>query len=215
MIRRPPRSTLSSSSAASDVYKRQVSTQSTGSQQIGEMGNCYGGEAKEKAVPVKPTQPRLPPPNDPFNLGERFVKTQRLSFGNAISEVRSGEKRGCWSWYVLPTEPYTVQGREAGSYKNRHYALRDPPPNHLTGTAAARAYLEWEDSEVSLRGNYITIVTAITQQVENGRDPRALLGKADVGKYRSSLNLFKRASFEKDEEVFTLCERGIKALDDG
>eukprot|EP00658_Telonema_sp_P-2_P000460 TRINITY_DN10178_c0_g1_i1.p2 TRINITY_DN10178_c0_g1~~TRINITY_DN10178_c0_g1_i1.p2 ORF type:complete len:150 (-),score=40.88 TRINITY_DN10178_c0_g1_i1:387-836(-) len=32
MIRRPPRSTLSSSSAASDVYKRQVSTQSTGHQ---------------------------------------------------------------------------------------------------------------------------------------------------------------------------------------
>eukprot|EP00656_Telonema_subtile_P019761 TRINITY_DN2096_c0_g1_i2.p1 TRINITY_DN2096_c0_g1~~TRINITY_DN2096_c0_g1_i2.p1 ORF type:complete len:135 (-),score=23.86 TRINITY_DN2096_c0_g1_i2:577-981(-) len=30
MTRRPPRSTLSSSSAASDVYKRQVSTQSTG-----------------------------------------------------------------------------------------------------------------------------------------------------------------------------------------
>eukprot|EP00658_Telonema_sp_P-2_P028358 TRINITY_DN21743_c0_g1_i2.p1 TRINITY_DN21743_c0_g1~~TRINITY_DN21743_c0_g1_i2.p1 ORF type:complete len:276 (+),score=66.26 TRINITY_DN21743_c0_g1_i2:150-977(+) len=34
MIRRPPRSTLSSSSAASDVYKRQVSTQSTGSTRI-------------------------------------------------------------------------------------------------------------------------------------------------------------------------------------
>eukprot|EP00656_Telonema_subtile_P020273 TRINITY_DN2141_c0_g1_i1.p1 TRINITY_DN2141_c0_g1~~TRINITY_DN2141_c0_g1_i1.p1 ORF type:complete len:344 (-),score=64.27 TRINITY_DN2141_c0_g1_i1:301-1332(-) len=33
MIRRPPRSTLSSSSAASDVYKRQVSTQSTGNSQ--------------------------------------------------------------------------------------------------------------------------------------------------------------------------------------
>eukprot|EP00658_Telonema_sp_P-2_P000355 TRINITY_DN10129_c0_g1_i1.p1 TRINITY_DN10129_c0_g1~~TRINITY_DN10129_c0_g1_i1.p1 ORF type:complete len:223 (-),score=66.52 TRINITY_DN10129_c0_g1_i1:593-1261(-) len=33
MIRRPPRSTLSSSSAASDVYKRQVSTQSTGGSQ--------------------------------------------------------------------------------------------------------------------------------------------------------------------------------------
>eukprot|EP00658_Telonema_sp_P-2_P004036 TRINITY_DN11511_c0_g2_i13.p1 TRINITY_DN11511_c0_g2~~TRINITY_DN11511_c0_g2_i13.p1 ORF type:complete len:315 (+),score=99.59 TRINITY_DN11511_c0_g2_i13:88-1032(+) len=32
MIRRPPRSTLSSSSAASDVYKRQVSTQSTGTE---------------------------------------------------------------------------------------------------------------------------------------------------------------------------------------
>eukprot|EP00657_Telonema_sp_P-1_P010110 TRINITY_DN43_c0_g1_i21.p3 TRINITY_DN43_c0_g1~~TRINITY_DN43_c0_g1_i21.p3 ORF type:complete len:111 (+),score=21.06 TRINITY_DN43_c0_g1_i21:143-475(+) len=32
MIRRPPRSTQSRSSAASDVYKRQVSTQSTGDQ---------------------------------------------------------------------------------------------------------------------------------------------------------------------------------------
>eukprot|EP00658_Telonema_sp_P-2_P047691 TRINITY_DN36298_c0_g1_i2.p1 TRINITY_DN36298_c0_g1~~TRINITY_DN36298_c0_g1_i2.p1 ORF type:complete len:374 (-),score=77.70 TRINITY_DN36298_c0_g1_i2:62-1183(-) len=45
MSRRPPRSTLSSSSAASDVYKRQVSTQSTGTgrshkmeQQVFEMG---------------------------------------------------------------------------------------------------------------------------------------------------------------------------------
>eukprot|EP00658_Telonema_sp_P-2_P061802 TRINITY_DN50469_c0_g2_i1.p1 TRINITY_DN50469_c0_g2~~TRINITY_DN50469_c0_g2_i1.p1 ORF type:complete len:246 (-),score=51.72 TRINITY_DN50469_c0_g2_i1:182-919(-) len=35
MIRRPPRSTLSSSSAASDVYKRQVSTQSTGTRMFG------------------------------------------------------------------------------------------------------------------------------------------------------------------------------------
>eukprot|EP00656_Telonema_subtile_P052758 TRINITY_DN742_c0_g1_i5.p1 TRINITY_DN742_c0_g1~~TRINITY_DN742_c0_g1_i5.p1 ORF type:complete len:401 (+),score=103.05 TRINITY_DN742_c0_g1_i5:88-1290(+) len=38
MIRRPPRSTLSSSSAASDVYKRQVSTQSTGTLLTGDMG---------------------------------------------------------------------------------------------------------------------------------------------------------------------------------
>eukprot|EP00656_Telonema_subtile_P048985 TRINITY_DN5998_c0_g1_i13.p1 TRINITY_DN5998_c0_g1~~TRINITY_DN5998_c0_g1_i13.p1 ORF type:complete len:240 (+),score=42.27 TRINITY_DN5998_c0_g1_i13:99-818(+) len=37
MIRRPPRSTLSSSSAASDVYKRQVSTQSTGARRFGNM----------------------------------------------------------------------------------------------------------------------------------------------------------------------------------
>eukprot|EP00658_Telonema_sp_P-2_P081030 TRINITY_DN819_c0_g1_i2.p1 TRINITY_DN819_c0_g1~~TRINITY_DN819_c0_g1_i2.p1 ORF type:complete len:125 (+),score=38.66 TRINITY_DN819_c0_g1_i2:73-447(+) len=43
MIRRPPRSTLSSSSAASDVYKRQVSTQSTGK-------TCGGMEPKEMKV---------------------------------------------------------------------------------------------------------------------------------------------------------------------
>src|SRR5665648_1167844 len=34
MIRRPPRSTLSSSSAASDVYKRQIATNISGSRRI-------------------------------------------------------------------------------------------------------------------------------------------------------------------------------------
>eukprot|EP00656_Telonema_subtile_P000050 TRINITY_DN10017_c0_g1_i3.p1 TRINITY_DN10017_c0_g1~~TRINITY_DN10017_c0_g1_i3.p1 ORF type:complete len:116 (+),score=21.50 TRINITY_DN10017_c0_g1_i3:76-423(+) len=42
MIRRPPRSTLSSSSAASDVYKRQVSTQSTGSRPSRYRRACMG-----------------------------------------------------------------------------------------------------------------------------------------------------------------------------
>eukprot|EP00658_Telonema_sp_P-2_P013330 TRINITY_DN15050_c0_g1_i1.p1 TRINITY_DN15050_c0_g1~~TRINITY_DN15050_c0_g1_i1.p1 ORF type:complete len:675 (-),score=189.73 TRINITY_DN15050_c0_g1_i1:295-2319(-) len=41
MIRRPPRSTLSSSSAASDVYKRQVSTQSTGTHSFAMAGSPF------------------------------------------------------------------------------------------------------------------------------------------------------------------------------
>eukprot|EP00658_Telonema_sp_P-2_P083600 TRINITY_DN90_c0_g1_i2.p1 TRINITY_DN90_c0_g1~~TRINITY_DN90_c0_g1_i2.p1 ORF type:complete len:305 (-),score=72.26 TRINITY_DN90_c0_g1_i2:170-1084(-) len=48
MIRRPPRSTLSSSSAASDVYKRQVSTQSTGSSGRGDMADNYSDDELEK-----------------------------------------------------------------------------------------------------------------------------------------------------------------------
>eukprot|EP00658_Telonema_sp_P-2_P006003 TRINITY_DN1227_c0_g1_i1.p1 TRINITY_DN1227_c0_g1~~TRINITY_DN1227_c0_g1_i1.p1 ORF type:complete len:251 (-),score=43.75 TRINITY_DN1227_c0_g1_i1:207-959(-) len=60
MIRRPPRSTLSSSSAASDVYKRQVSTQSTGQLacKMAESGNLapstgpsYGSEEPEAKTP--------------------------------------------------------------------------------------------------------------------------------------------------------------------
>eukprot|EP00658_Telonema_sp_P-2_P048257 TRINITY_DN36713_c0_g1_i5.p1 TRINITY_DN36713_c0_g1~~TRINITY_DN36713_c0_g1_i5.p1 ORF type:complete len:425 (-),score=145.36 TRINITY_DN36713_c0_g1_i5:480-1754(-) len=50
MIRRPPRSTLSSSSAASDVYKRQVSTQSTGADCAGmEVRKCDNCEEREVA----------------------------------------------------------------------------------------------------------------------------------------------------------------------
>eukprot|EP00656_Telonema_subtile_P045343 TRINITY_DN515_c0_g1_i1.p1 TRINITY_DN515_c0_g1~~TRINITY_DN515_c0_g1_i1.p1 ORF type:complete len:277 (-),score=49.15 TRINITY_DN515_c0_g1_i1:549-1379(-) len=48
MIRRPPRSTLSSSSAASDVYKRQVSTQSTGNDQYLKMA---GRDKRWKRLP--------------------------------------------------------------------------------------------------------------------------------------------------------------------
>eukprot|EP00657_Telonema_sp_P-1_P003035 TRINITY_DN17132_c0_g1_i1.p1 TRINITY_DN17132_c0_g1~~TRINITY_DN17132_c0_g1_i1.p1 ORF type:complete len:159 (+),score=41.00 TRINITY_DN17132_c0_g1_i1:78-554(+) len=46
MIRRPPRSTQSRSSAASDVYKRQVSTQSTGIDEKTQ-GNTLTLEARE------------------------------------------------------------------------------------------------------------------------------------------------------------------------
>eukprot|EP00658_Telonema_sp_P-2_P016287 TRINITY_DN16314_c0_g1_i1.p1 TRINITY_DN16314_c0_g1~~TRINITY_DN16314_c0_g1_i1.p1 ORF type:complete len:296 (-),score=84.73 TRINITY_DN16314_c0_g1_i1:278-1165(-) len=53
MIRRPPRSTLSSSSAASDVYKRQVSTQSTGIRQR-VMGICDSSDAKDRFPSERP-----------------------------------------------------------------------------------------------------------------------------------------------------------------
>eukprot|EP00828_Plagiopyla_frontata_P045119 TRINITY_DN7616_c0_g1_i8.p3 TRINITY_DN7616_c0_g1~~TRINITY_DN7616_c0_g1_i8.p3 ORF type:complete len:109 (+),score=27.88 TRINITY_DN7616_c0_g1_i8:100-426(+) len=46
MIRRPPRSTLSSSSAASDVYKRQVSTQSTWEQTVNQLIKSFQGQIK-------------------------------------------------------------------------------------------------------------------------------------------------------------------------
>eukprot|EP00658_Telonema_sp_P-2_P037784 TRINITY_DN2715_c0_g1_i5.p1 TRINITY_DN2715_c0_g1~~TRINITY_DN2715_c0_g1_i5.p1 ORF type:complete len:171 (-),score=26.60 TRINITY_DN2715_c0_g1_i5:186-698(-) len=55
MIRRPPRSTLSSSSAASDVYKRQVSTQSTGTHTLdmpGHPHSPFGHGGFDEAYPV-------------------------------------------------------------------------------------------------------------------------------------------------------------------
>eukprot|EP00656_Telonema_subtile_P053324 TRINITY_DN7695_c0_g1_i5.p1 TRINITY_DN7695_c0_g1~~TRINITY_DN7695_c0_g1_i5.p1 ORF type:complete len:150 (-),score=20.41 TRINITY_DN7695_c0_g1_i5:122-571(-) len=52
MIRRPPRSTLSSSSAASDVYKRQVSTQSTGKQNSAERASGRGVGMSKIEVPL-------------------------------------------------------------------------------------------------------------------------------------------------------------------
>eukprot|EP00825_Cyclidium_porcatum_P042734 TRINITY_DN5911_c0_g1_i3.p1 TRINITY_DN5911_c0_g1~~TRINITY_DN5911_c0_g1_i3.p1 ORF type:complete len:169 (+),score=41.19 TRINITY_DN5911_c0_g1_i3:76-582(+) len=52
MIRRPPRSTHCISSAASDVYKRQVSTQSTWDSINLAQHQKNGGETSMKAVPL-------------------------------------------------------------------------------------------------------------------------------------------------------------------
>eukprot|EP00656_Telonema_subtile_P025662 TRINITY_DN276_c0_g1_i6.p1 TRINITY_DN276_c0_g1~~TRINITY_DN276_c0_g1_i6.p1 ORF type:complete len:872 (-),score=380.13 TRINITY_DN276_c0_g1_i6:206-2821(-) len=53
MIRRPPRSTLSSSSAASDVYKRQVSTQSTGIRPKEHTGILYDNKMNSLTLKCK------------------------------------------------------------------------------------------------------------------------------------------------------------------
>eukprot|EP00656_Telonema_subtile_P016628 TRINITY_DN187_c0_g1_i2.p1 TRINITY_DN187_c0_g1~~TRINITY_DN187_c0_g1_i2.p1 ORF type:complete len:452 (-),score=87.22 TRINITY_DN187_c0_g1_i2:656-2011(-) len=63
MIRRPPRSPLSSSSAASDVYKRQVSTQSTGQEeehcrQGGATTNIQVEETRSQVIMSEPTYPQ-------------------------------------------------------------------------------------------------------------------------------------------------------------
>eukprot|EP00656_Telonema_subtile_P052924 TRINITY_DN750_c0_g1_i2.p1 TRINITY_DN750_c0_g1~~TRINITY_DN750_c0_g1_i2.p1 ORF type:complete len:248 (-),score=32.68 TRINITY_DN750_c0_g1_i2:22-765(-) len=59
MIRRPPRSTLSSSSAASDVYKRQVSTQSTGGTNSQDHGpDVHSTRMMRARVPPKMLSPR-------------------------------------------------------------------------------------------------------------------------------------------------------------
>ncbi len=52
---------------------------------------------------------------DPFNL-DRFLKAQSENYEEALAELRAGQKRTHWSWYVLP------QIRGLGSSKSR--ALR-------------------------------------------------------------------------------------------
>ena len=70
-------------------------------------------------------------------------------------------------WYVFPTAPWVVRGREKGSWTNQQYALRDLPPNRLRGTDAARAFLTFEDPDVNLRDNYLAITLAAAEQLEH------------------------------------------------
>eukprot|EP00656_Telonema_subtile_P022285 TRINITY_DN2339_c0_g1_i1.p1 TRINITY_DN2339_c0_g1~~TRINITY_DN2339_c0_g1_i1.p1 ORF type:complete len:659 (-),score=250.37 TRINITY_DN2339_c0_g1_i1:59-2035(-) len=92
MIRRPPRSTLSSSSAASDVYKRQVSTQSTGERRIPIMVRSVLvallllavslADAAEGAKPVTPPAAAAAAPKPPVDHSAAALK-------KAVAEVSS------------------------------------------------------------------------------------------------------------------------------
>eukprot|EP00658_Telonema_sp_P-2_P044713 TRINITY_DN32612_c0_g1_i1.p1 TRINITY_DN32612_c0_g1~~TRINITY_DN32612_c0_g1_i1.p1 ORF type:complete len:173 (-),score=41.42 TRINITY_DN32612_c0_g1_i1:333-851(-) len=92
MIRRPPRSTLSSSSAASDVYKRQVSPQSAGTVFIAAMSSAAW--MNERIVKENTLFP--PKQQDP---NRKPGKTQRDCFKVNVAEADwiQQRRKNIWS----------------------------------------------------------------------------------------------------------------------
>lgn len=142
--------------------------------------------------------------NDPFNL-DRFIRTQRIMFSTALSEIQEdGQKQSCWLWFVLPTSPYIVNGVERGSAMNRRFALRS--------NAECMAYLSCVSSDgMSLRQNYVDMLTAIQKQLMRGNAMRNMFGSLDDVKAISSFRLFQRiAKLMEDEELETLCRKVLE-----
>ena len=99
MIRRPPRSTLSSSSAASDVYKRQIKNDGTlwswGDADYGVLGNgVSGGAANAQSAPTQLGSSQW----NSVSSGDRSVHAIRNDGtlwgwgGNAWGEIGDGTK---------------------------------------------------------------------------------------------------------------------------
>ena len=150
---------------------------------------------------------------DPYKL-KRFISCQRSDFSRALREIRNGRKCSCWMWYVIPTAPWIVNGREKGSYTNRQYALRDPD-NRQSGDKATQAYLNHPETDgVCLRQNYLNITLAIADQLENGNDSKNLMGCLDAPKLESSVKLFERIAGKiGDLEVQAACSRVVKCYE--
>eukprot|EP00658_Telonema_sp_P-2_P069634 TRINITY_DN5898_c0_g1_i6.p1 TRINITY_DN5898_c0_g1~~TRINITY_DN5898_c0_g1_i6.p1 ORF type:complete len:373 (+),score=63.80 TRINITY_DN5898_c0_g1_i6:140-1258(+) len=143
MIRRPPRSTLSSSSAASDVYKRQVSTQSTGLLNTPHMGNCCDdGERKPPELPTSPDQvkPRkCIRPGCGLVFREFFEPNEEddrwINAGGADKELRERT-------VADPNDPLQ---RKHGKYRQQVLVSHDEiyyPPK--SGVAKTREVKRWE-----------------------------------------------------------------------
>lgn len=69
-----------------------------------------------------------PEAEDPYDLN-RFVEAQADDYARALSEIRSGQKRSHWMWYIFPQ----IDGL-ASSSTSKHYSIKS--------LAEARAYLD-------------------------------------------------------------------------
>lgn len=112
---------------------------------------------------------------------ERFLIAQRIYYRTALDEIKSGQKRSHWMWFIFPQIAGLGYSETA-----RYYAIQDMDE--------AKAYL----ADYMLRSNLIEISEALLQ-IESS-DAATVMGWPDNLKLKSSMTLF--ALTEPECEVF-------------
>ena len=105
-----------------------------------------------------------------FNL-ERFVNAQANSYETALSELKNGQKRSHWMWYVFPQLAGLGRSETA-----RYFGLKS--------LAEAKAFLEHP-----LLGKRLKACTQATLDL-TGQSADAIFGYPDTLKFKSCLTLF-------------------------
>jgi uncharacterized protein (DUF1810 family) len=111
--------------------------------------------------------------DDAFNL-QRFVEAQANgAYEQALTELRAGQKRSHWMWFIFP------QHRELGhSATAKFYGL--------SGNKEAAAYL----AHALLGPRLHECVATVQEQLDAGRSLETIFGHVDAMKYRSSTEIF-------------------------
>lgn len=135
--------------------------------------------------------------DDPFDLN-RFLKAQESDYARALAEIKHGQKRSHWMWYVFP------QFAGLGFSETSQYFS-------IKSVEEARAYLEhptlgprlWECAEAALN--------------VKGRSAHDIFGSPDDLKLRSSATLFAHVSragsvFHRLLDAYFQAQRDDKTL---
>jgi uncharacterized protein (DUF1810 family) len=117
---------------------------------------------------------------DPHDL-RRFVDAQSQTYDQALAELRGGEKRTHWMWFVFPQ----IEGLGRSGMAQR-FAIRD--------LDEARAYL----AHPVLGRRLVESATALTALDTD--DAAEVFGSVDAQKLHSSMTLFALA--DPDQPVF-------------
>jgi uncharacterized protein (DUF1810 family) len=115
--------------------------------------------------------------SDPFDL-QRFVDAQAHTYDDALAELRAGQKRTHWMWFVFPQ----VAGLGRSGMAQR-FAIRD--------LDEAKAYL----AHPVLGRRLVNCATALTAL--DTEDAEQVLGPVDALKLHSSMTLFAQAAPEE------------------
>lgn len=110
--------------------------------------------------------------HDPWGL-HRFEEAQRDSYSIALDEIRQGEKRSHWMWFVFPQ----LAGLGSSS-KAQYYAIHS--------TEEAQAYLGHP-----ILGPRLLEISRALSDIQ-GKSARAIFGPPDDLKLRSCLTLFSQ-----------------------
>jgi uncharacterized protein (DUF1810 family) len=115
-----------------------------------------------------------------FDL-QRFLDAQAHTYDQALAELRAGEKRTHWMWFVFPQ----IAGLGRSGMAQRFA---------IPGLAEARTYL----AHPTLGRRLVESARALTAL--DTADPVAVFGPVDAQKLQSSMTLFALAA--PDEPVF-------------
>jgi uncharacterized protein (DUF1810 family) len=106
---------------------------------------------------------------------ERFVAAQESIYPRALAELRAGDKRSHWMWFIFPQ----ISGLGHSAMAQR-YAI--------AGLGEARAYLAHP-----LLGPRLTECTDAMTGWAGRKSTQAILGPIDARKFCSSMTLFEAA----------------------
>lgn len=134
---------------------------------------------------------------DPFDLS-RFTPAQERIYDRVLAELRSGQKRTHWMWYIFPQ----IDGL-GHSTTTKHYAIKS--------IEEARQYLNH-----SVLGTRLLECAEAVLAVE-GRSVSEIFGYPDDLKLKSSMTLFetvadKRSVFVRVLDKYFHGERDVRTL---
>lgn len=124
---------------------------------------------------------------------ERFLIAQQTYYRTALQEIKSGQKRSHWMWFIFPQIAGLGYSETA-----RYYAIKD--------MNEAKAYM----GDYTLSNNLIKISQALLEV--DSDDAAAVMGWPDDMKLKSSMTLFTLAKpeYEVFQKVLDKFFRGEK-----